>query len=442
MQYGTRNSSRISIGAALVAAFIGWAALSPASTFADDFEGEPIRYSQSTPANVVSRLEARLASGSARLEFEPQFGYLRSVLRELGVRESSQMLVFSKTSLQRHRIAPRTPRAVYFSDDVYVGFCQAGDVVEISAVDPQLGAVFYTLDQKAVDQPRFVRQGDNCLICHASSHTQGVPGHVVRSVPTDAAGFPILSAGSRRVDHTTPFDKRWGGWYVTGTHGAQKHLGNQVIPVGAEPERFDNAAGLNVIDLKDRLNLSAYLAPHSDLAALLVMEHQAEGHNLLARASFLTRMALHYEQSLNRELKQPLDHRWESTTSRIKSAAEPLVEYLLMSGEAKLSAPVRGTSAFADEFAAAAPRDSQGRSLRDLDLNTRLFKHPCSYLVYSPSFDALPKEVHDYVLQRLWDVLQGRDASEKFAHLTPEDRQAVREILAATRPEWPSYWRG
>src|SRR5262245_9592237 len=190
---------------------------------AQEFEQEPIRYSQSEPENRVSELIARVKAGEVKLGHEEHFGYLRSLLQALDVPAESQMLVFSKTSLQRHRIAPRTPRALYFSDDVYVGFCQQGDVLEISAVDSRLGTVFYTLDQGSHLAPNFRRQTDNCLICHGSSQTKEIPGHVVRSVFSDAAGLPILSAGTYRVDQTTPLEKRWGGWYATGTHGDQKH---------------------------------------------------------------------------------------------------------------------------------------------------------------------------------------------------------------------------
>ena len=197
--------------------------------FAADFERDPIRYSDATPRNPITRLQERLEQGQAKLEFEEHFGYLRSVLKELNVPLSSQTLVFSKTSLQRNRISPRMPRSLYFSDDMYIGFCQRGDVVEISAVDPQLGAVFYTLDQVETKQPKFVRHTDNCLLCHGSSHTEGVPGHMIRSVYPDSSGMPIFSAGTVRVDHTTPITKRWGGWYVSGKHGKQSHVGNLIV---------------------------------------------------------------------------------------------------------------------------------------------------------------------------------------------------------------------
>ena len=406
-----------------------------------EFEKEPILYSRSQPANRVSQLLEQFAAGQRHLAHEEQFGYLRSLLAELDVPASSQTLVYSKTSMQRQRISPRMPRALYFNDDVYVGYCQGGEVLEISAVDPQLGTVFYTVDQEIAVRPTIRRQTDNCLICHGSSMTKETPGQVLRSVFTAADGLPVLSAGTHRIDQTSPLEKRWGGWYVTGTHGDQKHLGNLIVRGRADPNEIDNSAGLNLTSLAGRFDTSAYLSPHSDIVALLVLEHQADAHNHLTRANHLTRQAMHYQQTLNRELKEPPGRVWDSTKSRIKSAGEPLVEYLLFSGEAPLTARIQGTSAFAEEFARRGPRDSRGRSLRDFDLKSRIFKYPCSYLVYSPSFAGLPAEVRDYVLRRMWDVLSGQDKSEKFAHLTHADRTAILEILLETLPDLPEYWR-
>jgi hypothetical protein len=178
-----------------------------------EYDHAAINYTQSVPNNVVSRLQQRIDGGEATLTYDSQRGWLPAVLEQLGISPSSQTLVFSKTSLQRQRIAPRRPRALYFGDDAYVGYCQNGEVMEISAVDSQLGPVFYTLDQKAADKPQFVRQTENCLICHASpSHTSGVPGHLLRSLFCDTSGLPILSAGSHRIDQTSPIQPRWGGW--------------------------------------------------------------------------------------------------------------------------------------------------------------------------------------------------------------------------------------
>jgi hypothetical protein len=408
---------------------------------ADDFEKEPISYSKGKPANAVSRLETRLATGKAKLAYEKGTGYLKSLLSELKVPVSSQTLVFSKTSLQRSRIAPKTPRALYFGDDVYVGFCQGGDVLEISAVDPRLGTVFYTVDQVKEGGPQLTRQGDACMLCHASSNTRRVPGHLVRSVYPGWDGNPILSAGSTRVDHSTPFERRWGGWYVTGTHGKQPHLGNFVIRTRTVSLPVKNPDGLNVTSLRERIDTSAYLSPHSDLIALMVMEHQADGHNLLTRANFTAREALHYEAELNQEMKLPATHRWDSAVSRIRGAGDELVRYLLFCDEAKLEAEVKGTSAFAAEFAKKGPRDPKGRSLRDFDLRKRIFKYPLSYLIHTESFDALPGEMREHVLRALWKVLTGEDRRRDFAHLSAADRTAIREILVATKPGLPAYWR-
>jgi len=429
---------RLSLTAAAVAVVLS---TGPAVAQVPDFEREPINYKDAPDDNAVAALREKLRKGQVKLPFDDDRGYLKAVLKELDVPVSSQILVFSKTSLQRERITPKTPRAIYFNDDVYVGFCLRGDVMELSVADPNLGTAFYTLDQQPAEKPQITRQTDNCLICHATSSTQGAPGHLVRSVFTDREGFPVLSAGSFRTDHTSPMGERWGGWYVTGTHGEQEHMGNHVVQNKRHPEAEANDRGQNVTDLRDRFTVANYLSPHSDVVALMTLEHQVECHNRLARASILTRQALHHETTLNKELNEPAGKRWDSTTRRIESAGEPLVQYLLYSGEAKLTDPVAGTSDFTKEFTARGPFDKSGRSLREFDLKTRLFKYPGSYLVYSKAFADLPPPVKEFVLRRLHEVLTGKDTSEPFRHLSEADRKAVLEILRDTLPDLPGYWR-
>ena len=406
----------------------------PFALAADDFERPPISYSEATPDNAISRLQSKLDAGELVLNYDDQRGYLEEVLRALEVPVSSQVLVFSKTSLQRSKISAKTPRALYFNDDVYIGYCQDGDVLEVSVADPQLGTVFYTVNQDRNEPVNFLRQTDACLLCHGSSNTRFVPGHTIRSVYADAAGQPILSAGTHRTDHTSPLSERWGGWYVTGTHGEQKHRGNLVVRTKKVPDQIENTEGLNLTELAKLIDVAPYPSAHSDLVALMVLEHQADVHNLLTRASFETRMALQYEASLNRELKEDPTHRWESTTTRIKSAGDALVKGLLFSGEAPLSAPVQGTSAFATEFSARGPQDARGRSLYEMDLQTRMFKYPCSYLIYTESFEALPAEMKSYVLRRISQVLTGEEASKDFSHLSADDRVNLHQILRETLP--------
>jgi hypothetical protein len=407
-----------------------------------ELDREPINYATAELDNPVTRLQKKLAAGQATLTFTDDHGYLKAVLAALGVPESSQVLVFTKTSLQRDRIGPKTPRAIYFNDDTYVGFCLHGDVAEVSAADPTIGTAFYTLDQQPTARPRFTRHTDNCLICHASTLTRGTPGHLMRSVYPDASGNPILSAGSHRTDPTSPFAERYGGWYVTGTHGKQAHRGNLVVRNRRDAEEGpDNAAGQNVTDLKFRFTVGNYLTPHSDIVALMVLAHQVDLHNRIARAAVETRSALHYEAELNKALKEPPTHRFDSVASRIRSVGDDLLKGLLFCGEAPLTGAVEGTSGFAKGFAARGPFDTRGRSLREFDLRTRLFRFPCSYLIYTEAFAKLPSEVRDYTLRRLHDVLTGKEADKAFAHLTAADRAAILEILRDTLPGLPAYWR-
>ncbi|MBI3821105.1 MAG: hypothetical protein HY289_00320 [Planctomycetes bacterium] len=408
----------------------------------DDFERAPIHYSKAKPDNAIARLQARLDAGKLQLSYDDRHGYLPAVLKALQVPEASQVLVFSKTSLQRTRISPKSPRALYFSDDMYIGYCQGGQVLEINAVDAKLGAVFYTLDQEMTDRPKFARQTDACLLCHGSSQTRNVPGHVLRSVYPDRSGEPIFALGTARVDQTTAFDRRWGGWYVTGTHGKQRHLGNLIVQNRNDREAIaSNAEGQNVKDLKGFFDPGAYLTPHSDLVALMVLEHQAEAHNLIARASIQTRLALHDQATLNKELGREPDYPSETARRRIISVAEPLVRYLLFSQEAKLTEKVAGTSTFAADFAKPGPRDKKGRSLREFDLERRLFKYPCSYLIYSEAFDQMPTALKDYVYQVVHDVLTDRHYGGGFGHLSAGYRQAILEILRDTKKDLPDYWR-
>ncbi len=412
-----------------------------ATASGQDIERDPINYSTATPQNAVTRLQSRLADGSVKLTFEEDHGYLRAVLRELNISESSQVLVFSKTSLQRDRIAPKTPRAIYFNDEVMVGYCLSGEVVEISAADEVIGTAFYTLDQTREERPAPRQQTESCLLCHSSSVNAGFPGHLVRSLFVDRQGIPLLSSGSFRTDHTSPLAERWGGWYVTGTSGRQKHMGNMICQGTKKPEELENEDGVNVVDLKGRFQISRYLTSHSDIVALMVLEHQVGMLNRLARASMETRMALHYEREINKALGRPADERSDSARSRIRSVGDAVVQYMLFQGEASLTERIQGTSSFAAEFAARGPRDSKGRSLRDLDLKTRLFRYPCSYLIDSRAFDSLPGEVKKYVYERLWEILNGRGNNKTEPHLNVAEREAVLEILRETKRDLPEFWK-
>ena len=404
-----------------------------------------IAYGTTAPADRVARIQKQIDSGELALPFDEQRGYLPALLRALDVSVSSQGLVFSRTSLQVDRIAPWTPRAVYFSDDAYVGWVQDGPIMEIATVDPVLGAVFYTLSQEKAERPVFERQGRTCLQCHDSSATTGgVPGLIMRSVFADRYGYVVPSDQGVTTDRT-PLADRWGGWYVTGSLGRQPHMGNVAAPqlghdivnpqaslakLRAEPRPA-------VTDLSSRFDPSPYLTPHSDAAALMILAHQSSVHNLITAAAYEARRAEYDERiaASSRGAGSAVVLS-EASRVRIETASERLVRAMLFVKEAALAEPVAGTSDFAAEFGRNGKRDRKGRSLRDLDLQRRLFKYPLSYLVYAESFDALPDSVKRYVYRRLHEVLSGEDARPEFGHLLQADRDAVREILEETKPEF------
>jgi hypothetical protein len=405
-----------------------------------DIEREPIDYSNTVAQDPVARLQASIDRGEAALDYDSRFGYLPSLLENLGIPVSSQTLVFSQTSFQAKKITPDKPRAIYFNDDTYIGCVQEGEVLEISAVDPVLGAVFYSLDTAQSEHPKLIRQGDSCLQCHSSKMTQGVPGHLVRSVFTAPTGKPVLNAGTFLTDHTSPLSERWGGWYVTGSHGSARHMGNAFLFDSSDPEDLDREAGANLLDLSDRIDIEAYPSPGSDIVALLVLEHQTHVHNLITAANYQARLALELQRELNEMDGKPGDHLGDSTRQRFGYVAEPLLQALLLIEEATLESPIEGTSGFAREFQKKGPFDSRGRSLRELDLQSRLFKIPCSFLIHSEAFAGLPGPLRDHLLTRLWEILAAEDDSGEYSRLSSEDRKAIYEVLSDTLTDVPECW--
>jgi hypothetical protein len=376
-----------------------------------------INYTRGEAHNPVATFMAKVRKGEIKLKSDYDHGYLVSVLKALNVPVSSQVLEFSQTSLQSARIGPRLPRAIYHSDDVSVGWVRGGDAIEFAVVDPRQGVIFYTLDQGDSGIPFMGRRND-CLQCHNSPVTLGIPGLVVRSTHVDRSGAQILSANAYITDHRTPFEHRWGGWYVTGLTGPQGHMGNQFVENPADADDMDLDAGTNVTDLKRYFDTGAYLRPDSDVVSLMVLEHQTRMVNLIVRLGWETRLGT-------------------DTTPVV----DELVKYMLFVDEALLKAPIQGNSEYAREFSKLGPADRQGRSLRDFDLKTRMFRYPCSFLIYSAQFDALPPEALAKVYARLYDVLSGKDSSATFARLTAADRKAILEILVATKSELPAYWK-
>jgi hypothetical protein len=375
------------------------------------YEHKSIQYFETPTNEAVKRLDDSIDQGKVKLDFVPGgLGYLPSLLKQLGLNLDSQVLIFSQTSFQATLISPQRPRAVYFNDDISVGFVQHGEVMEVSSLDPKQGVIFYTLNTGKAAKPTFARR-EVCLQCHQGGQTLGVPGLVVSSqyIP---AGMPAEHVrGGFVTDDRTPLEDRWGGWYISGTTGSQKHRG---IPIGP--------------DLDQRFDPSAYLSPNSDVVALMTLEHQTRMTNLMTRIGWDTRIA-------------QAEGKLEETRPKLEAAMDDMAGYMLFVDEAPLEGPVKGVSTFSTTFPERGPRDKQGRSLRDFDLQKRLFKYPLSYMIYTKAFDSMPDWDRERIYQRLFNALTGKDTDPKFAKLSADDRRNVLEILRATKPNLPAYWK-
>jgi hypothetical protein len=372
--------------------------LSQSRGFSSSFNHPAIRYLDAPLHDAATALNARLRDGSEHLAFEKGRGYLMSVIDALRIDVNSQVVVFSQTSADAPRITPQHPRAIVFNDTTAVGWVPGGDI-EIAAHDPRQGVVFFVLKQTETAAPALERQ-TSCLRCHISWDTLGVPGMTMLSTgPPDPNGYATGGA----IDDRTPFAERWGGWFVTGKPGAMRHMGNVPVetPLARRPARPPVLASLD-----GRIDRAAYPVPSSDIVALMVLEHQTRVMNLITWLG------------------------WESRVGRDGYAvARELADAMVFADEAPISGAIEGSSSFSAAFTRIGPRDHLGRSLREFDLQHRMMKYRCSYMIYSPAFDALPPIAKDQVYERMWEKLKGLDG-----------RAAV-EILLDTKRDLPDYFR-
>jgi hypothetical protein len=386
-----------------------------------------IRYSTRAPHDAIGTLNESIQKGTVTLAFDalPR-GYLASVLKALDIPASSQTLVFSENSLQRAHISKAAPRAIYFNDTVAVAWAKGAETIEATALDATQGVHFYSIPQKNQAKPQFIRRNADCLQCHLLPQTHGVPGVLTMSVLPLSDNKNDYAQGWE-VDHRTPIEDRWGGWYVTGAQVPAKHLGNvPVLHVPRSYVRADVAPKLAVVS--EAFDASAHLTPHSDVVALMVLNHQTRMVNLLTRLGWQSRIAAHDGAKTG------------ALPPHVRDTARELVDYMLFVDEAPFSSPIRGASTFAKEFPSQGPRDTKGRSLRDLDFTTRLLRYPCSYMIYTEAFDALPAATKAFVYERMWAILSGTAKDGDYSRLSGEDRRAILEILRETKNDLPAHW--
>ena len=419
--------------ALLAAAAIATVHGQPANAFRASRDHPAIAYSTGPVDNAVVELNRRLRNGEAQLAFNDRSGYLRSVLDLLDIPVESQVTVFSPTSNQANLINSTNPRAVYFRDDVAVGWVRGGGKLEAAVQDLRQGTIFYALDQAPDGARQFVRD-DQCLACHLTWETLGVPGLQVLST------FPLTSDPNAYAtgfvsDHRARIEDRWGGWYVTGRHAPFAHMGNVEVTDVEDPNATIGVPRPELPSLEGLFDLSGYPSAHSDIAALMVLEHQTHMTNLITRVGWEARRILFRDNGAG---GQPAD---DGPGSILHDAVVDMVDYLLFVDEAPLARPVQGSSAFAAAFPARGPHDRLGRSLRDLDLQRGLMRYPCSYMIYTAAFDALPEPALEAIYRRIWSILSGEESGRPYDRLSADDRQAVIEILVDTKPGLPGFFR-
>jgi hypothetical protein len=406
-----------------------------------DADYPAIDYGKTASRNSIARLQSRLEKGDIRLEFRRPRGYLDSVLSALGIDPSSQTLVYSKTSLQYSLISAARPRAIYFNDETYVAWIPGTAFLEIATMDAELGPVFYALSNESPERVSITRESSRCLTCHDTWGMAGggVPRFLFLSTLVDVNGEGLDGKAGIDTTDQTPIEDRWAGWYVTGQHGTQRHLGNILAEPGDDVSNLDSLRRENIDTLRNLFDTAPYLTDKSDIVALLVFEHQAHVGGFITRANFKSRTLL-ARKGLDAS-RVPWSSLPQDVQKSLRAMLEPLVRAMLFASAATVTHKISSTSGFDTWFEAQGPRDPKGRSLRELDLRNRVFEYPLSYLIYSGGFDGLPQCDKEYIYSRFAEILSGRDTSATFSHLSAGERQDLLEILASTKPEFARVLR-
>ena len=398
------------------------------------------QYTHGVPRDAITKLQADLDKGRLHLKFDSKFGYLPALLDALRVSRTSQVVVFSKTSVQKDLISPENPRSIYYNDSTYIGYVPDGKALELCTNDPYLGAVYYTILQREVPRPRFFRTVDACLECHADRALTHLPQHMMFTTRCTTDGAVAEGTQPVNVSDATSFSKRFGGWYVSGNTGQQEHMGNAfATQVGAQVTMQHSVKG-DVLNLNNLYDTSLTLTPYSDIAALMVLTHQYHIQNQIGEVTYRVNSAMAFERLYPRAapINSTTGHS-VSTDKTVKDTCDVLLREMLFADEATIPAPLAGNSGFTAAFEKMGPFDRHGRSLRQLNLKTRLLKYPFSYLIYSDAFDAIPVPARRYLYHRLRRILTGKDQDPIFAKRNSEVRRAILEILTETKPDFTKY---
>lgn len=389
-----------------------------------DTEYPLMGYGKTPPSDAYSTLMQQLQQGGGKLPHDAAGrGYLDGLLSALDIDPSSQVLVFSKSSLKQRFIEPKNPRSLFFTDDVYVGFVPGSTSLEVAAMDPFQGPVFFDLKQDPAAEVPTKQETGRCLRCHDSYSMTGggVPRFMLSSVITGTDGNIVSHELSEITDMATPIDERFGGWYVTGNTGNQLHLGNFIVSDASQLAQRPWHGVANQADLSAFADLTAYPRQTSDIVAQLVLQHQVDVQNRIVRLQYESRKLLAANPNAEQDVLQPL--------------VQPVLAGLFMSEEAPLADKVEGNSGYREWFEQRGPAASDGKSLRQFDLQSRTFRYRLSYLVYSKAIDALADPVKTLLFRDIAAVLDGDSSLLGGGSLPADERAAIRDILLATKPE-------
>jgi hypothetical protein len=391
------------------------------------FKEPPHRYLEREPADRFAQLKKKLEAGEVKLETDSDKAFVASLLKALDVPVSSQLLVFSASSLQSGLINPRNPRALYFNEDTYVGYVPGGSV-EIISMDPEMGGMFYIFERLSPGNLPSMTRSERCFNCHAGNATRRVPGLIAESLlPMVSSGASLETYRSDEQGHQIPLEKRFGGWHLTGNHHLKQSYANLMgrSLQGKGFEKIPVAPG-------ELWNLDRHLLPTSDILPHLVHEHQIGFENRVFHAAYVMRQLMHEGRG-----RLPM-----SAKEQVETLADELARYILFADEAKLPAEgVEGDANFVREFQRNKKVAAGGLSLKDFDLRNRIFKHRCSYMLYTESWLRLPQELKERVYYKMAEGLREQNPNPVYRHLAPEEKRAIRAILKETLPGLPVWWR-
>lgn len=382
-----------------------------------DFEKKIHQYYTKNTDDSFKKVSEFLTQKSTNeLQFDSEKESLHNLLSDLNISIHSQTLVFSNTSLQLSRISQNNPRAIFFNDNLYLGYVPGG-FIEIIGIDAQIGAIPYVfkLPQKGDLQYPQIRRSTRCMRCHATKQTGGVPGLLLSSVIPAETGGSLDNLNPGKPGHNLPYTRRFGGWFLTNQADNHNNWSNSIGVMNQKGQIKQKKIQLPVY------NISKYhLSNESEMVTHLVMEHQIGFTNLCISAQYALRES---RLSKNKSTKHQVEDYF----------VEQLLRYSLFVDEPNLSIPSdKETSRFITYFEKSYPKKNPFNLFRKIELNTRLFKTRCSYMLGTPVFKALPDDFKNTFMISLREIVSKKNTELSFlgSHLEEDERERILHVLS------------